>query len=68
MTLPLPSEVGGASVAGLGSGLVEPALADVADPLHDVVVAVVQFGLKHLEVAHLQPRAGKGDLGCVCVG
>ena len=58
--------MGGASVAGLGSGLVEPTLADVADPLDDVVVAVVQFGLKHLQVADLQSRAGEGNL-CVCV-
>ena len=33
----------------MGPGLVEATLADVADPLHDVMVAVVQLGLKHLE-------------------
>ena len=37
------------SVVGMGPGLVEATLADVADPLHHVMVTVVQLGLKHLE-------------------
>ena len=34
--------------------LVQPALADVAHPLDDVVVAVVELGLEHFQVAHLE--------------
>ena len=41
---------------------VEAALADVAHPLDDVVVAVVEFGLEHLEVAHLEARRREGNL------
>ena len=54
--------VGGASVVGLRSGLIEPTLGDVAHPLDDIMVAVVQLGLKHLQVADLQSRAGKRNL------
>ena len=50
------------SVVGLSAGLVEPTLADVAHPLHHVMVAVVELGLKHLEIAHLQARASKWNL------
>lgn len=43
-----------ALVVGLCAGLVQPTFADVAHPLHYIMVAVVELGLKHLEVAHLQ--------------
>ena len=47
----------------MGPSLIEATLADVADPLDHVMVAVVQFRFKHFQIAHLQARAGKRDLG-----
>lgn len=34
--------------------LVDAAAADVSNPFDDIVVAVVQLGLEHLQVANLQ--------------
>ena len=42
--------------------LVQPTLADVAHPLDDVMVTVVQLWLKHLQVAYLEARWGKRHL------
>lgn len=44
------------------SSLIQATLADVANPLHHIMVTVVELGLKDLQVAHLQARAGKRDL------
>lgn len=46
----------------LAASLVEATPADVAHPFDDVMVAVVQLGLEHFEVAHLEPRGSKGNL------
>ncbi len=46
----------------LASRLVEPAAANVAHPLDHIVVIVVQFALKHLQVADLQTGGGERDL------
>ena len=46
----------------MGPGFIEATLTDVADPLDHVVVTVVQFRLKHFQIAHLQARAGERDL------
>ena len=53
---------GGDARRSSAARLVQPALADVAHPLDDVVVAVVEFGLEHLEVAHLEARRREGNL------
>lgn len=40
--------------ASLAAGLVEARATDVADPFDDIMVAVVQLALKHLQEAHLE--------------
>ena len=47
--------MGNFAIGQSASRLVDPAAADVAHPLDDIMVAVVELGLKHLEVPHLQP-------------
>lgn len=54
----------------LAARLVDARAADVAHPFDDVVVTVVELGLKHLQVAHLEAGGGEGDLsggGCEIV-
>lgn len=43
----------------LAAGLVDARAADVAHPFDDVVVTVVELGLKHLQVTHLE--AGRSE-------
>ena len=43
-------------------GFVQAALADIAHPLDDVVVAVVKLRLEHLQVAHLEARRRERNL------
>lgn len=45
------------------AGFIDSTSSDVTNPFNDVVITVVQFGLKHLQVPHLQTRGGKGHLG-----
>lgn len=47
----------------LAACLVDAAAADIAHPFDDVVVTVVQLGLEHLQVAHLEPGRSKWHLG-----
>lgn len=42
-----------------GTSLVKSASTDVPHPLDDVVVAVIQFCLKHLQIPNLQTRGSK---------
>lgn len=49
-------------MACLAPRLIDAASTNVANPFDDVVVAVVQLGFKHLQVAHLEPRRCKGYL------
>lgn len=46
----------------LAASLVDATLANVAHPFDNIMVTVVQLGLKHLQVTHLQPRGGKWNL------
>lgn len=48
--------------AGLAPCLIQSTLADVADPLDNIVVTIVQFGLKHFQISHFESRASKRDL------
>jgi len=41
-------------LAALAARLIESAASDVAHPFDHVVVGVVELGLEHLEVAHLE--------------
>jgi len=50
---------GGQSLAAC---FIETTLADVPHPLDYIVVAVVQLGLKHLQIAHLETRRSKRHL------
>ena len=47
--------MGNSVVGQSASSLVDPAATDVAHPFDDIMVTVVELGLKHLEVSHLQP-------------
>lgn len=49
-------------IVGLSPGLVESTLANVSDPLDNIMVAVVQLGLKHLQIPNFQTRTCKGHL------
>lgn len=49
-------------VSTLAAGFVDAGAADVPHPFDDIVVTVVQLGLKHLQVANLQARWRKRDL------
>lgn len=51
-----------ASARSLTSSLVDAASANVAHPFDNIMITVVQLGLKHLQVTHLQPRGGKWNL------
>lgn len=42
--------------------LVDAAAADVANPFDDVMVAVVQLGFEHLQIANLQTRWSERNL------
>lgn len=46
----------------LAAGFINAAAANVAHPFDDVMVAVVQLRLKHLQVAHLEARRRKWHL------
>lgn len=46
----------------LAAGLVDARAADVAHPFDHVVVTVVELGLKHLQVTHLEAGGSKGNL------
>lgn len=46
----------------LAAGLVNATAANVAHPFDDIVVAVVQLRLKHLQVAHLEARGREWHL------
>lgn len=46
----------------LAAGFVDAGAADVPHPFDDVVVTVVELGLKHLQVAHLETRGSKRNL------
>lgn len=46
----------------LAAGFVDAGAADVPHPFDDVVVTVVELGLKHLQVAHLQTGWRKRNL------
>lgn len=49
-------------IVGLSPGLVESTLANVSDPLYNIMIAVVQLGLKHLQIPNFQTRTCKGHL------
>lgn len=53
---------GGAGCRTLAASFVDAGAADVPHPFDDVVVTVVELGLKHLQVAHLQTRRRKRNL------
>ena len=46
----------------LAACFIETTLADVSDPLHDVVIAVVQLGLEYFQVANFETRRSKRHL------
>lgn len=46
----------------LAAGLINATAANVAHPFDDIMVAVVQLRLKHLQVAHLEARGRKWHL------
>jgi hypothetical protein len=46
-------------VIGLCSGFIKATLAQVPNPFDYVMIAVVQFRLKNLQIANLEPRARK---------
>jgi len=46
----------------LGPGFVKATLADVAYPFGNIMITVVELGLKHLQVTHSEPRTGIWDL------
>lgn len=48
--------------SALAAGLVDARAADVAHPFDDVVVTVVELGLKHLQVTHLEAGGSEGNL------
>ena len=38
----------------LASGFIEATAADVSDPFDGLIVRIVQLGLKHFQIAHLE--------------
>lgn len=46
----------------LAASFVDAGAADVPHPFDDVVVTVVELGLKHLQVAHLQTGGSERNL------
>lgn len=47
---------------GLAARFIDAGAADVSHPFDDIVVTVVELGLEHLQVAHLQTRRSKRNL------
>lgn len=46
----------------LATGFVQAATTDVANPFDDIVIRVVQLGLKHFQVANFETRRSKRNL------
>ena len=50
------------SIRFLTARFVEAASSDVADPFDDVVIGIVQFGLKHFQIANFEARRSERHL------